>query len=217
MARAAVLGRLTPRRSPGATATVREVVAETPRARTLVLDVPELARPPRRPARRRAPDRRGRLPGPAHLLDRLGARADALELTVELVDDGEVSPYLVEEVGAGDSSRSAGRSAGTSRGRCGDGGPLLLVGGGSGLVPLMAMLRHRGARGQRRRGAPARLGAQRGGRALPRRARRLEPRAGLSVAWTYTRTPPPGWDGFARPRRRRDARRGRARARRPRR
>ena len=64
-----------PRRITWRAATVREVVAETPRARTLVLDVPEWPGPPRRPARRRAPDRRGRLPGAALLLDRLGARA----------------------------------------------------------------------------------------------------------------------------------------------
>ena len=76
VARAAVLERLSRAAPVGwRTATVREVVDETPRARTLVLDVAGLARPPRRPARRRAPHRRGRLPGAALVLDRLGARA----------------------------------------------------------------------------------------------------------------------------------------------
>ena len=55
-----------------------------------------------RPARRRPPDRRGRLPGAAQLLDRVAARGRRLELTVERLDDGEVSPCLVDELRPGD-------------------------------------------------------------------------------------------------------------------
>ncbi len=79
MAGAAVLERLVRPLVPivWRDATVREVIEETPRARTLVLDVPGLARPRRRPARRRAADRRGRLPGVALVLDRVGARGRA--------------------------------------------------------------------------------------------------------------------------------------------
>ena len=79
-----------------------------------------------------------------------------LELTVERIDDGEVSPYLAGVAARrATSSRCAGRSAGTSPGASSDGGPLLLVAGGSGLVPLMAMLRHRAA--PRRSDVDARL------------------------------------------------------------
>ena len=79
-----------------------------------------------------------------------------------------------------------------------DGGPLLLVGGGSGLVPLMAMLRHRGARASDVE-AHVLVSARSEEDALYRdELERLEPRAGLHVAWTFTRTPPPGWGGYAR-------------------
>src|ERR671939_388505 len=57
--------------------------------------------------------------------------APRVTLTVERLDDGEVSPYLTEELRVGDKAEM--------------GGPLLLVAGGSGIVPLMAMLRHRDA------------------------------------------------------------------------
>ena len=99
----------------------------------------------------------------------------------------------------------------------GDGGPLLLVGGGSGLVPLMSMLRHRGARASDVE-AHVLVSARSAEDALYRdELEGLEPRAGLSVAWTFTRTPPPGLGRLRAPGRRRDARRGRARARRARR
>jgi ferredoxin-NADP reductase len=70
-----------------------------------------------------------------------------VELTVEWIDDGEVSPYLTEEARPGDGFELRGPIGGyfvwdTARDE-----PLLLVGGGSGLVPLMAMLRHHRAVG----------------------------------------------------------------------
>ena len=79
-----------------------------------------------------------------------------------------------------------------------EGGPLLLVGGGSGFVPLMAMLRHRAARGSTAATHAARLGPHR------RRTRSTAPSwprstpAGLRVARTYTRAAPPGWTGWTR-------------------
>jgi ferredoxin-NADP reductase len=127
--------------------TIRELRDETARAKTLVLDAPDWA---------------GHLPG-QHVDIRLtaddGYQAERsysiasapegpdLELTVELVDDGEVSTYLLEDAVLGDEFELRGPIGGyfvwdTSRG-----GPLLLVGGGSGVVPLMAMLRHHRATG----------------------------------------------------------------------
>jgi ferredoxin-NADP reductase len=141
------LERLSPRRPAivWRVATVLDVVAETPRARTLVLDVPEW-------------------PGHAagqHLDVRLTAEdgyqaqrsysiasapeSGRVEITVERLDDGEVSPYLTEEVRAGDELEVRGPVGWHFTWRVSDGGPLLLVAGGSGLVPLMAMLRHRAA------------------------------------------------------------------------
>jgi ferredoxin-NADP reductase len=65
-------------------------------------------------------------------------------LTVERIDDGEVSPYT-QELRVGDEVELRGLFGGYFNWRALDGGPLLLIAGGSGLVPLMAMLRHRAA------------------------------------------------------------------------
>jgi ferredoxin-NADP reductase len=198
MARAAILGRLTPHRITWRVATVREVLVEGPRARTLVLDVPEW------------PGHRAGQHVDVRLTAEDGYQAqrsysiasapelDALELTVELVDDGEVSPYFVEEVRAGDVFEVRGPIGGHFSWTVRDGGPLLLVAGGSGLVPLMSMLRHRGARTSDVE-AHVLVSARSAEDALYRdELESIGPRAGLSVAWTFTRTPPASWGGYAR-------------------
>jgi ferredoxin-NADP reductase len=68
---------------------------------------------------------------------------ELLELAVERLDDGEVSPFLDDVAQPGDSIEMRGPIGGHFVWRAGDGGPLLLIGGGSGVAPLMAMLRHR--------------------------------------------------------------------------
>ena len=175
-----------------------EVVEESPRARTLVLDVPGWS---------------GHRAG-QHVDIRLtaedgyqaqrsysiasGPERDALELTVELVDGGEVSPYLVEELRAGDAFELRGPIGGHFTWSVSDGGPLLLLAGGSGLVPLMSMLRHRAARASE---VPAHvLVSVRSpeDRLYAAELDALGPRAGLRVGWTYTRSPPAGWEGWAR-------------------
>jgi ferredoxin-NADP reductase len=124
-------------------AAVAEVVEETPRTRTLVLDVEGW---------------NGHHAG-QHVDIRLTAEdgyqaersysiASApddsrLELTVERIDDGEVSPYLVDEVRPGDVFELRGPIGGYFAWHPDDGGPLFLVGGGSGVVPLRSMLRAR--------------------------------------------------------------------------
>ncbi|MFL5863859.1 MAG: FAD-binding oxidoreductase [Solirubrobacteraceae bacterium] len=70
---------------------------------------------------------------------------DHLMLTVEEIEDGEVSPYLTEELRAGDDLELRGPIGGWFVWEGTEGGPLLLFGGGSGVVPLRAMLRHRAA------------------------------------------------------------------------
>jgi len=73
--------------------------------------------------------------------------APRLTLTVERLDDGEVSPYLSEELRIGDKLELRGPIGGYFVWEAQMGGPLLLIAGGSGIVPLMAMLRHRTAVG----------------------------------------------------------------------
>jgi ferredoxin-NADP reductase len=175
--------------------TIREIRAETPSAKTLALD---------------APDWPGHLPG-QHVDIRLTAEdgyqaersysiASApgnpdLELTVERIDDGEVSPYLTEEAQPGDGFELRGPIGGYFVWDPDAGGPLLLVGGGSGVVPLMAMLREHRAVGSP---ADARLLLS---------ARSLEDvyyqdeldtfDGPVAVHVTLTRgEPPPGWNGF---------------------
>src|SRR5947209_2670366 len=80
------------------------------------------------------------------------ASADAdqhLELTVERIDDGEVSPYLVDELRVGDELELRGPIGGYFVWDESLSGPLMLIAGGSGIVPFRAMLRHRRAVGSR--------------------------------------------------------------------
>ncbi len=199
MARAALLERLS--RGPRVvwqTATVREVVQETPGIRTLALEVEGWP---------------GHLAG-QHLDLRLTAEdgyqaqrsysiasapeLDAVEIAVELVDGGEVSPYLVEEVRPGDRFEVRGPIGGHFTWSVDEGGPLLLVAGGSGLSPLMSMLRHRAARSVAIQ-AHLLVSARSHEELLYRdELETLEPRDGLRIAHTYTRARPPGWTGWSR-------------------
>jgi ferredoxin-NADP reductase len=70
-----------------------------------------------------------------------------IELLVEALDDGEVSPYLTDELRTGDGLELRGPIGGWFAWDAEEGGPLLLVAGGSGIAPLMAMVRHREAAG----------------------------------------------------------------------
>jgi ferredoxin-NADP reductase len=144
VARAAVLGRLTWR-----IGTVVALLDETPAVRTIVLEVPEW------PGHRAG----------QHLDVRLTAEdgyqaersysiasapeSDRMELTVERLDHGEVSPYLVGELREGDQLELRGPIGGYFVWDGDEEAPLQLVAGGSGVVPLMCMVRHR-ARHRRR-------------------------------------------------------------------
>src|SRR5262245_62736402 len=79
-----------------------------------------------------------------------------LALTVERLERGEVSPWLVDEARPGDRFELRGPIGGYFAWFVTAGGPLLLVAGGSGIAPLMAMLRHRAASGEAGRAGPAR-------------------------------------------------------------
>ncbi len=191
MARAAVLRRLT-----WAVAEVVDRIDETPRVSSLTLDVPGWT---------------GHLPG-QHIDVRLTAEdgyqagrqysiatpADSsrVTITVERLDDGEVSPYLTDVLEVGDSVELRGPIGGYFVWEPSRGGPLQLVAGGSGVAPLMAMLR---ARLQARSDVPVRmLLSWRSGEdviyadelnAIARDA------TGVEITHTFTRLAPDGWTG----------------------
>ncbi|TMB45161.1 MAG: oxidoreductase [Chloroflexi bacterium] len=120
-------------------------------------------------------------------------------LTVERLDDGEVSPYLVGELNVGDKLELRGPIGGHFVWRAGDNRPLLLLAGGSGVVPLMAMLRHRSSAEHK---GPARLLYS--SRSLTDIIYREElerlagSNDGLLVTHTLTREKPAGWTGYSR-------------------
>jgi len=122
-----------------------------------------------------------------------------LTLTVERLDDGEVSPYLVDELRVGDKLELRGPIGGYFVWEAHMGGPLLLVAGGSGIVPLMAMIRHRAAVGST---IPTRLlYSSRSSEDVIYRDeldRLVRSTTLLEVVQTLTRVQPPGWTGYHR-------------------
>ena len=188
-----------PRRLSWRLAEVVDIVPETPRTKSLVLDVPGWE---------------GHRAG-QHVDVRLTAEdgyqaqrsysiasapEDAkLALTVDRLDDGEVSPYLTDVLVAGDRLELRGPIGGYFVWEAENGGPLFLVGGGSGVVPLMAMIRHGAAVGS---GVPTRLlYSSRSYEDIIYREEleSLAARdASLEVVHTLTRSTPKGWDGFDR-------------------
>ena len=204
MAGTAVRGRLNdqvpgdgPPRKTGTwqTAMVGAVVDETASVRTLSLDVPDWA---------------GHQAG-QHLDIRLTAEdgyqaersysiasapGEPVAITVERLEDGEVSPYLTEELRPGDEIEVRGPIGGYFVWDAPDGGPLLLAAGGSGVVPLRSILRHRARLGDT---VPTRLlYSSRSLADVIYRAELDVSAAGLMVCYTLTRSQPPGWTGYAR-------------------
>jgi ferredoxin-NADP reductase len=188
-------------------ATVIDVVRETPTTRTFVLDVLEW------PSHRAGQHVDVRLTAEdGYQTQRSYSIASApeeprLSLTVERLNDGEVSPYLSDELRAGDKLELRGPIGGYFVWDVSLGGPILLVAGGSGIVPLMAMLRHRnaalaGAGTDARQRLPARLlySSRRWDDVIYRDelARLAETDTNLEVRHTLTRDQPEGWTGFRR-------------------
>jgi ferredoxin-NADP reductase len=193
-----MVGTAVPRRLNWLVAEVIEVTHETATARSIVLHCPGWS---------------GHLAG-QHLDVRLTAEdgyqaqrsysiATPLEgenvtITVELVDDGEVSPYLIEELRVGDRIEARGPIGGYFVWEPGLGGPLQLIGGGSGVVPLMAMLRARVGAGS---DVPVRYlsSARSVDRILYKEElERLGETEGIGVLHTLTREHPEGWTGLTR-------------------
>jgi ferredoxin-NADP reductase len=125
--------------------------------------------------------------------------APMIELTVEMIEDGEVSPYLNGEARAGDIFELRGPIGGHFVWSSRIPGPLVLIGGGSGIVPLMAMLRHRAIAGH---ADPALLIYSSRSQADIIYREELDRLAAsdpsLTVVHTLTRSQPPGWTGYKR-------------------
>lgn len=126
-------------------------------------------------------------------------RRAEIDLTVERIEDGEVSPFLHDTVVPGDRFEVRGPIGGYFVWEGADESPLLLVAGGSGVVPLMAMVRHRARSGAR---PPARLlFSSRHYEEVIYRAELGDLTArndGFAAVHTLTRSQPAGWTGYAR-------------------
>jgi ferredoxin-NADP reductase len=173
------------------------VRAETDTTSTLVLEVPEWAghrAGQHVDVRLTAPDGYSveRSYSIASAPEQAASGPSTVELTVQRVPDGEVSSYLVGVAMVGDRFELRGPVGGYFTWEPARPDPVLLVAGGSGVVPLMAMIRTRAAGGSR---VPFRLvysvrdpasviyGAE--------LARRVRDDQGLDVSYVYTRTAPP--------------------------
>jgi ferredoxin-NADP reductase len=181
------------------TATVREVIDETPHARSLVLDVPDW---PGHKAGQHVDVRLTAEDG--YQAQRSYSIASAPEsvgvtLTVERIDDGEVSPYLAGEARAADRFQLRGPIGGYFAWTAALGGPLFLVAGGSGVVPLMAMLRHRAAAGGRAQATLLYSSRKIDDIIYRAELERLAGQGGgLNIVHTLTRAQPAGWTGLSR-------------------
>jgi ferredoxin-NADP reductase len=182
-------------------ATVAAIREETPRVKTFVLTLPQWT--PHRAGqhydlRLTAPD--GYQAERSYSVASPPEQTGEIELTVEQITDGEVSGYLFDGVAVGDQLEVRGPIGGYFVWPAGPAEtPLLLVGGGSGVVPLMAMLRHRQRAGLRN---PAVLlfSVRTPGEVIYQQE--LEALVAADPAFTlllsYTRQAPAGWTGYQR-------------------
>jgi ferredoxin-NADP reductase len=121
-----------------------------------------------------------------------------LQLTIERLPEGEVSPYLVDVLHAGDELELRGPIGGYFVWEVSYGGPLMLIAGGSGIAPLHAMLRHRAAQDS---DVPVRLlySARTLDDVIYRdEFARLGSYEGVGITYTLTRGAPEGWRGYRR-------------------
>jgi ferredoxin-NADP reductase len=181
-------------------ATVTAIKPETATVKTLTLALPEGL--PHRAGqhydlRLTAPD--GYQAQRSYSIASAPERVGEIELTVERLEDGEVSTYLHDVLMVGDQIELRGPIGGYFVWEAAMGGPLLLVAGGSGVVPLIAMLRHRMAAGAT---TPTRLlYSSRTPEDVIYRDELETLQAAknsLEIIHTFTRVQPPGWHGYAR-------------------
>jgi len=187
MERTAVRGRLT-----WQAATVTSVTRETASVVTIELD------PPHWPGHRAGQHLDVRLTAEdGYTAERdysiASAPDEPVAITVERLQDGEVSPYLTEELRAGDELELRGPVGGYFVWEPADGRPLMLLAGGSGIVPLRSILRHRQRTGS---DVPARLlYSSRGWEDVIYRDELGRHHDGVQVSYTLTRRQPAEWTG----------------------
>jgi ferredoxin-NADP reductase len=181
-------------------ATVTEVRDETPTVRSFRLRPPDW--PGHRPGQHvdlRLTAEDGYSVQRSYSIASPAADADEVEVTVERIPDGEVSPFLHDTVVVGDRLELRGPIGGYFVWQPSVGGPLLLVAGGSGVVPLMSMIRQRQAAGST---IPTRLlfSSRHYDEIIYRdELDRVGGRGdGIEVIHTLTRSQPPVWSGYAR-------------------
>jgi len=192
MARTALRGRLT-----WQLAELVEIVAETPRVKTIVFDVPGW------PGHRAGQHVDVRLTAEdGYQAERSYSIASApdgtrVALTVQRLKDGEVSPYLTDELRPGDKIELRGPIGGCFVWEPAEGGPLMLVAGGSGIVPLMAMIRTRAAAGDDTETRLLYSSRSQDDVIYRDELERLSGN-GLTVVHALTDSQPPGWTSYAR-------------------
>jgi ferredoxin-NADP reductase len=181
-------------------ATVTAIRDETPHVKTLSLLMPAwLGHKPGQHVDIRLTAEDGYQAERSYSIGSAPGEQPLIDLTVERVVDGEVSPFLHDTVVVGDKFEVRGPIGGyfVWDGAAAD--PLLLVAGGSGVVPLMAMVRHRAQVGS---GAPCTLlysSRTPDDIIYAEELARLSARNdGLRVIHTLTRTQPPDWTGYSR-------------------
>jgi ferredoxin-NADP reductase len=180
-------------------ATVQKLIRETSKVMSLVLEIPGWE------GHRAGQHVEVRLTAPdGYQTERSYSIASAphdpqVTLTVERLDDGEVSPYLTDELRPGDELELRGPIGGWFAWRPDEGGPLLLVAGGSGIVPLMAIIRERAAVR-----SPVPVCLLYSSRTYDEIIYRMELEqrtakdTDFDVAYTLTRSQPAGWQGYTR-------------------
>ncbi|TMG15723.1 MAG: oxidoreductase [Chloroflexi bacterium] len=180
--------------------TVTEIHQETPRAKTFTIALPDWTAHhagQHYDIRLTAPD--GYQTQRSYSIASEPEQQGSIELTVERIDDGEVSPYLHDVLQLKDEIELRGPIGGYFIWDVALGGPLLLVGGGSGVVPLMAMIRHRVAA---RSSIQTRLlySVRSPDDVLYATELQMlqDHGEGVDVTYTYTRQAPAGWNGFHR-------------------
>lgn len=181
-------------------ATVTNIKKETPRAASFTLALPAWMR--HKPGQHydlRLTAQDGYQVERSYSIASEPERAGQVDLTIEKIDDGEVSPYMHDVVMVGDRVEVRGPIGGYFVWEATLPGPLLLIGGGSGIVPLMSMLRHRAAAHS---GTPTQLVYSARTRddliyfgELEDLRARMD---GLQVRYTLTRSHPPDWQGYTR-------------------
>ena len=179
--------------------TLKAIRPETANVKTLTLTLPDWS--PHRPGQHydiRLTAQDGYSAQRSYSIASEPERRSEIDLTVERIADGEVSPFLHDSVAPGDRLEVRGPIGGYFVWEASTGGPLLLVAGGSGIVPLMAMLRHRAA--SRAKVAARLLYSSRAFDDVIYRQEldTLAKSDGLEVFHTLTRSQPPGWPGYAR-------------------